>query len=121
LAFAVEIGNHTHTLGGHTHTVTIAAHTHNVTIPNHTHNTAHGIYRGTTASSATVTVDGNAVDPGDISGGQFDATPYLDKDGDGKITRDTWHNITITPNTLTRIVVDIHKQTFINALSGGTY
>jgi hypothetical protein len=61
------------------------------------------------------------VDPGDIASNQFDAVPYLAKDSNGKITRNTWHTISFTPDTLTRIVADIQKKTFVRAVSGGNY
>ena len=109
------------TIENHNHNVSIGSHSHSVTIDDHTHAIVHGIYRGTTASSVMVAVDGNAVDPGDITSNQFDAVPYLAKDSNGKITRNTWHTIAFTPNTLTRIVADIQKKTFVRAVSGGNY
>ena len=116
-----SLGTHTHSLNNHTHSVTTSGHSHSVTIDDHTHALVHGIYRGTTASSVTVAVDGNALDPGDITSNQFDAVPYLAKDSNGKITRNTWHKISFTPDTLTRIVADIQKKTFVRAVSGGNY
>lgn len=101
---------HTHTGGSHTHTT-----------PNHTHDPVLGIYKGGTAASVTVKVDGNTVPAGSISGGEFDAIPYLSKDADGKITRGTWHDIEITPNANTRIVADLHVKTFVRSISGGNY
>jgi hypothetical protein len=121
------IGAHTHTIGSHRHSmshnheVTINSHTHSVTIDSHTHDPVLGIYEGTTASSVTVKVDGNAVPSGAIIDGEFDAIPYLDKDANGKITRGTWHDIEITPNTNTRIVANLHVKTFVRSVSGGNY
>lgn len=99
--------------------ISIPGHTHPT--PNHTHNDNPGIYRGSTASSATIKVDGTSVPASAIANGEFDAVPYLAKDSGGRITRGTWHNITIAPNELTRIVADLHVKTFIRSISGGNY
>lgn len=101
---------HTHTGGSHTHST-----------PDHTHPPVLGIYKGGTAASVTINVDGNTVAAGDISGGEFNAIPYLSKDADGKITRGTWHEIEITPDGNTRIVADLHVKTFVRSVSGGIY
>lgn len=100
-------------------TLTVPSHTHST--PNHSHDPVLGIYKGGTATGVTVKVDGNIVPSGAISGGQFDAIPYLSKDADGKITRGTWHDIEITPNANTRIVADLHVKTFIRSITGGNY
>ena len=113
---------HSHTvyIPSHTHTVSISAHTHTVTIPSHTHAVIHGIYEGGIASSVSVTVDGTAV-PSEDASTEMNIVDYLTKDGDGLITRNTWHSVVITPDTLTRIVADIFVKTFIRSIGGGTY
>lgn len=115
-------GVHGHTSG----TLTVQSHTHSIpqhqhTLGSHTHGLIYGIYKGTTANSVVISVDGNTVDSGDIVDGQFDAVPYLEKDVDGKITRNTWHTISFLPDQNSRIICDIQKKTFIRALSGGNY
>ena len=110
--------NHSHTV---TFTITISSHTHSVTVNSHTHEPVLGIYLGTTATSVTITVDGNAVPSEAISGGEFDAVPYLAKDENGKITRGAWHTIALTPNQNTRIVANLHVKTFVRSISGGNY
>lgn len=109
------------TVKDHTHTVSIPAHTHTVEIPSHTHNIEHGIYEGGSASSVAITVDNNAVPASAISGGSVDLVAYLAKDANGKITRNVWHRIEITPDALTRIVSDVFVKTFIRSIGGGTY
>ncbi len=91
------------------------------TLNDHAHEIEYGIYRGPTASIVTVKVDGNAVPASAITKGEFDAVPYLGKDGAGKITRGTWHRIAFAPNGQTRIVADLHVKTFIRSISGGNY
>ncbi len=109
-ALNVKVPSHTHETPDHTHDT-----------PDHTHADNPGIYRGNTASSVTILVDGSAVPASAIVSREFDAVPYLAKDAAGKITRGAWHTITITPNALTRIVADLHIKTFIRSISGGNY
>lgn len=120
--------SHRHDMQNHQHKVVVSAaipktsgHTHSVSFDSHVHDPILGIYTGATASSVIVKVDGNTVPSGAISGGEFDAVPYLSKDADGKITRGTWHEIEITPNANTRIVADLHVKTFVRSISGGNY
>ena len=108
------IPGHAHTVKDHKHNVTIDAHNHSLTIEGHTHEIeehTHGIVYGiysdwsNTATSCTVYVDGSNI--GSFSSlTSSDITAYLSKSG-GKITRNTYHTITITPNKLTRIVADV--------------
>ena len=109
------------TIPSHTHSVTIGAHSHSVTLPNHTHDMIHGIYRGSSASAYTLRVDGNAVPGSAINGGEVDIVPYLSRDEDGRIQRGTWHEITLTPNALTRVVMRRFVKTFIQSVGGGDY
>ena len=118
-----SLNSHVHSMPDHTHSMNID-HMHFVTITTglgHSHSIVYGIYKGTTANSVTVSVDGNVVDAGDIVNNQFDAVPYLDKDAGGKITRNAWHTISFLPDQNTRIICDIQKKTFIRAISGGNY
>lgn len=108
------------TVRDHTHTVDIPLHEHSVTIPSHTHNIIHGIYEGGRAASVAIKVD-NTVVPAVAMGGSVDLVAYLTKDDNGKITRNTWHRIEITPDALTRIVSDVFVKTFIRSIGGGTY
>ena len=101
--------------------VPLSSHSHDVNFPDHTHQDNPGIYRGTTASSVTIEVDGNTVPASAITNKEFDAVPYLSKDSAGRIRRGTWHTIRITPNVLTRIVADVYVKTFIRSISGGNY
>lgn len=112
---------HTHdfSVDAHTHTVTVPTHTHTVTIPAHTHGITYGIYEGTRATSAVITVDGAQVEINQNE--DFDITPYLSKDDGGKIKRGTSHTIKITPNTLTRITLTVTPQVFIQSRGGGNY
>ncbi|MEG2604356.1 MAG: phage tail spike protein [Clostridia bacterium] len=115
--------NHTHqvTIPAHSHTVSVSAHRHSVEIPSHTHKIEHGIYEGGSAASVAIKVDSNAVPASAIVGGSVDLVAYMAKDDNGKITRNVWHRIEITPDALTRIVSDVFVKTFIRSIGGGTY
>lgn len=115
-------GQHYHdfTLSGHSHDVEIPSHNHSVTIDDHTHNLVFGIYEGVTANSATIKVDGNTV-TGVTDYSNIDIVSYLSADGSGKIQRGAWHTVTITPNSMSRIVGSLFVQLFTSSRGGGDY
>jgi phage minor structural protein len=108
--------NHTHQIPAHTHEM---PHTHQ--IPAHTHDIEYGIFEGPTPTSTIIQVDGNTVSSTAVGGQDIDIIPYLAKDGDGKVTRGAWHEITVTPNGLGRIVATVVEQIFIQSRGGGNY
>lgn len=81
--------------------------------------TADGIIEGSTATSAAVAVDGQAVSLPSLQ--DVDIIDYLAKDSEDKITRDTWHTVEIAPNAPSRVVAALHIQIFINSRGGGDY
>jgi len=113
--------NHNVTIPDHSHSVTIPNHTHTVTIPAHTHGIDYGIYIGPKPTSVTVKVDGTTVSGLGLSEDGVDITPYLAKDSDGRVTRGTWHEITITPNDLGRVTANVVTRLFIQSRGGGNY
>lgn len=120
----VTIPNHTHnfTVPDHEHSVTIPSHEHSITLPNHIHEIEHGIFRAPVMpTTVAIMVDGNAIPGSAINGDSIDIVPYLAKDGGGRITRGTWHEISATPNTLARIVMDVSSQLFIQSRGGGNF
>ena len=56
-----------------------------------------------------------------VKASEMDIVQYLAKDGDGKITRGTWHEIKIVPDSLTRIEANLFVQTFVQSVGGGDY
>ena len=129
----VTIANHTHTNVDpahthnftdptHSHSVTIPTHTHTVTIPAHGHDIDYGIYEfGYLPPSHVIKVDNTTIPITALSGSNIDIVPYLANSG-GIITRGTFHEVTIYPNTntqnplgLARISACIVKQTFIQS------
>lgn len=122
-ALTVDVPDHGHNvrIPGHSHSVSIPSHTHTVTIPDHTHDIVYGIYEGTTARSVTILVDGNTVPASAISQREIDVSAWLDKDENGKITRNSWHEIQIVPDQLTRIEANLFAQCFIQSVGGGDY
>jgi len=118
----VSVPSHNHSFSLPTHTHTVSNHTHNITIPDHTHDIKHGIYTLSTQPTAvTVNVDGNTVPITSTSGTDIDLVPYLAKDAGGKITRGTWHEVTITPNDLARVNATVISRLFISSRVGGKF
>lgn len=118
----VKSGQHYHefTLSGHSHDVDIPSHNHSVSFDDHTHELTFGIYEGETASSATIKVDGQTV-TGITDYSDINIVSYLNTDGSGKISRNSWHEVTITPNSMSRIVGSLFIQLFTNSRGGGDY
>ncbi len=119
---AHEHGAHSHTVRvpSHSHDFRIPSHSHSFTMPDHSHSIKFGIYEGSTAESATISVDDNKM-PTISSYESIDLVPFLSKDNDGKIQRNIWHEIKITPDTLTRISASVFTQLFTNSRGNGDY
>ena len=81
----------------------------------------YGIYESGHASSVIVAVDGATVPAEMITDGTVDISAYMGKDSDGRITRNTWHSVVVTPDAITRIEADIFVKTFIRSVGGNTY
>lgn len=103
-------------------TIAIPSHRHTVTIDPHTHDMVYGIYEGGKAGSITIRVDGQ--DVAGIKGtdmDELDIVAYLAKDGEGRITRGTWHTVELVPDALTRIEANLFVQAFVQSVGGGNY
>lgn len=108
--------NHTHQIAAHTHDMN---HTHE--IPAHSHEIEYGIFSGPTPDTLQIAVDGNIIPFSETSGSDINIIPYLSKDGDGRISRGTWHEIKIAPDSLGRIVANVVTQIFVQSRGGGNY
>ena len=106
-----QIPAHYHELAGHTHVVNASA---------HTHDSVYGIYTGTTATKATLKIDGVQRYVDVSSGSEADVTQYLEMQ-DGRIKRGVWHEIEIVPDQLTRIEANLFVQLFVQSRGGGDY
>lgn len=117
---SINIPSHTHgfSIPSHSHSFSIPSHRHSFNIPSHTHEIAQGIYEGTTASKVSIKVDGKTVT---VSGNEINIAPYLSTGDGGKILRDTWHEIEITPDKMTRIIANVFIQLFVNSRGEGDY
>jgi len=106
----------------HTHSVSLGAHSHSLTLNDHTHALIYDIYEGPTASSFTITVDGTAVS-GTITDAEaeVDITGRLSTDAEGRIERGKWHEVVLTPNRATRVVVSVYVQVFVQSRGGGDF
>jgi len=100
----------------------VGAHSHGLTLNDHTHNLIYDIYEGPTATSFTMMVDGVAVS-GTITDAEaeVDITALLSKDAAGKIERGKWHEVVLTPDQATRVVVNVYAQVFVQSKGGGDY
>ena len=105
-------------LPNHTHEFSAPAHTHDINLPDHMHELKPGIYEGDTATSVTIKVDGNTVP---VTGNEIDIIKYLSTGDGGKILRNTWHEIEIMPDKMTRIVANLFIQLFVNSRGEGDY
>ncbi|MFB0845773.1 phage tail protein [Paenibacillus oleatilyticus] len=119
----ISIPNHEHnvTIPNHSHDVTIPAHSHSVTIPEHTHDMVYGIFEGPTPTSVSIHIDGNLIPVNSTNANNINIIPYLSKSGDGKVTRGTWHEIKITPNSLGRVTANVVTQLFVQSRGGGDF
>lgn len=109
------------TISSHSHKVNVPAHEHAFEVPAHEHGIEYGIYDGPRADSLTLTVDGTEVDGITQDTDELDITRYLSVDADGRIRRGTWHRVTITPGSLTRIRWNLFVQMSVAARGGGDY
>ncbi|MEN2765841.1 phage tail spike protein [Ornithinibacillus xuwenensis] len=126
---AVEVVNelnHRHsvpisiTIPGHSHpfTIDLEPHVHDLKInmPGHVHPITYGIFKySILPTSIQIKIDGNVVDYNALKGENLDLTPYLQKDSEGKITRNRWASIEITPNNLAKIRANLYVQVFIQS------
>jgi phage minor structural protein len=120
------VSGHAHGIVPHNHIFSLPNHTHGMEhthqIPAHTHGIEYGIFLNPSLpTTVTITVDGNTVPVTAISGENIDIIPYLAIGGDGKVTRDAWHEIKITPDDLGRITANVVTQLFVQSRGGGNY
>lgn len=130
-AHSHDLNAHTHSIPAHVHSIDhqhqlpahrheVAGHTHAVEVAAHSHGNIYGIYTGTTASTATLKVDGVERLIDQQGGNEVDVTAYLEMQ-DGRIKRGVWHEIEIVPNALTRIEANLFVQLFVQSRGGGDY
>lgn len=112
--------NHRFYIDDHYHTINLPTHNHRINIPEHTHDLQFGIYQGDRANNVTIKVDGQTI-PQTQENTDINIIDYLAVDSSGKVQRNTWHEIEIIPNKMTRIVANIFMQIFTNSRGGGDY
>lgn len=112
--------NHRFYIDDHYHRINLPTHDHRINIPEHTHNLQFGIYQGDRASKVTIKVDGKAI-PQTQENTDINIIDYLAVDSAGKVQRNTWHEIEIIPDKMSRIVANIFMQIFTNSRGGGDY
>ncbi|MEG1358384.1 MAG: phage tail spike protein [Clostridia bacterium] len=121
ISVGITIPEMTLTVSGHRHTVNVPAHDHSLMLNDHTHKLIYDIYEGTTASSFALSVDGVGGMPITEAKSEVDITALLERDADGRIKRDTWHEVQLTPDRATRAVVCVYVQCFVQSKGGGDF
>ena len=118
----VVVPDHQHSIliPDHQHSINIPNHKHSISIPDHDHELEFGIYQGSIADSVQIRIDGKTI-PQTEPGQDIDIVAFLGTDGAGKIQRNTWHEIEIIPNKMTRVIANIFMQIFTNSRGGGDY
>lgn len=129
-----DAGSHAHNESNHWHSydkvptsvVNATDHQHTLTDPSHTHtvDTTHthtitvtltpGIVETTTPTAITLQVDTTVVAGTPTTRTDFDLTPYLARDSDGRITRG-WHSIKFSPDAVGRIQGAIVEIVFVQS------
>ena len=71
-------------------------------------------------SKVTIKVDGKTI-PQTQENTDINIINYLAVDSSGKVQRNTWHEIEIIPDKMTRIVANVFMQIFTNSRGGGDY
>ncbi len=119
-----QLPDHVHEVsvwgGEHEHPISIKPHRHDLRLSSHSHELEFGIYQGDTADSVTIKVDGQPITSPEV-GEDIDIIDYLSVDSAGKVQRNTWHEVEITPGSMTRIVANIFMQIFTQSRGGGDY
>lgn len=112
----VEFPEHSHDveIDDHTHRVVIDDHQHTFTIPAHSHEITPGIFRSGSPKSFRLVVNGKQVASFASLGAELDITEYLIADG-GIIPRGTWHTVTIVPDDLAYVAMNLYLQGFVQS------
>lgn len=117
-----DIPDHDHrvSIPSHTHNVDIPSHTHDVTIPSHNHEITPGIYRFGNPNRFSLYVDGTLRETFSSTGEEVDITGYLIDPRGGKISRGVWHSISVVPNDLAYVFLDMYIQGFVQSRGDNT-
>ena len=98
----------------HTHQFETPDHSHRIILEDHTHEIEPGIYFFGGANSFDLYVNGKQREHFDSSDTEIDLTDYLIGD-DGRIPRGGWQSVTIVPNGLAYVCIDLFVQGFIQS------
>lgn len=112
---SVALPSHSHTveLPEHTHKVKLKNHTHTLELPDHTHKVEPGIYLFNGCTGFSVAVNGEIKIHFDSLSAEVDLTEYLIEDG--VIPRGKWHTVSVIPDNLGYISIDMFVQGFVQS------
>lgn len=117
-----DIPDHDHRVSfpSHTHSVEIPDHNHKVTIPSHNHEITPGIYRFGNPNRFFLYVDGIIRKSFSSLSEEIDITEYLIDSSSGIIRRGVWHSISVLPNDLSYVFIDMYVQGFVQSRGDNT-
>jgi phage minor structural protein len=117
-----SVSDHTHTVQSHTHTVQNHTHDIEIEVEPHTHPQIYGVYEApNTPSLLIISIEGTVVPITELSGENIDIIPYLPKDEGGRIERNRWVTIEMSPDTLAKINASVVMRYFISSQVGGVF
>ena len=104
---------HTITLPEHKHPIRLKSHTHKVDIAAHTHSVEPGIYLYGGCTGFSVAVNDEIIFHSNSRFAELDITEHLVKDN--RIPRGRWHTVTIIPDNLAYVSMDMFVQGFVQS------
>ena len=124
-AHSHSISEHSHDLPDltHSHDIQLNSHSHEITLNGHQHEITPGIYEYGNPTGFSISVSTNSGAAGaEIHSTSYDTdiTQWLLNDKN-QIPRDTWIDMTITPNDLAYVQCSIFVQGFVQSRGGGNY
>lgn len=98
----------------HSHSLDIPKHVHKIDMPNHIHKIEPGIFRFGYPRGFDIRVNGKWKKTVNDTGIEIDITDFL-LDNKKKISRGTWHTVSIVPDDIAYISIDLTIQGFVQS------
>lgn len=114
-AHTVSIPKHDHTvtMPPHQHSIRLKKHHHEVDIPDHAHAVEPGIFLYSGCNGFSIAVNDEIKFHSDTRFAELDITEFLVRDG--KIPRGRWHTVSVIPDNLAYVTIDMFVQGFIQS------
>ena len=98
----------------HSHSLDIPKHVHKIDMPDHVHKIEPGIFRFGYPRGFDIKVNGKWKKTVNDTGIEIDITDFL-LDNKKKISRGTWHTVSIVPDDIAYISIDLTIQGFVQS------